>query len=107
MVIGMTSTRATGATFADIVYADQQWVDAEFAALISASFSGPPALPPPAPTRVPPHPGTPPPTSRQPAPGQAAAISRPAGPGDGRPRSPPAQFLTGRHANRPVIGAAG
>jgi len=39
-VIGMTpSTREAGAAFADIVYADQQWVDAEFDALISASIA--------------------------------------------------------------------
>jgi hypothetical protein len=64
-VIGMTvSTREAGAAFADVVYADQQWVDAEFEALISASFSEPPAPPPPAPPRVPPRPGTPPPPSR-------------------------------------------
>ena len=55
------STREAGAAFADVVYADQQWVDAEFDALISASFSEPPAPPPPAPPRVPPRPGTPPP----------------------------------------------
>jgi hypothetical protein len=93
------STREAGTAFADIVYADQQWVDAEFAALISASFSGPPALPPPAPPRVPPHPGTPPPPSRQPAPGQAAVISPATWPGGGRQRSPPGAFpgqLSGR-----------
>ena len=37
------STREADAAFADVVYADQQWVDAEFDALISASFSEPPA----------------------------------------------------------------
>ncbi|HEX5292758.1 MAG TPA: hypothetical protein VFX25_28140, partial [Streptosporangiaceae bacterium] len=65
------STREADAAFADVVYADQQWVDAEFDALISACFSEPPP-PPPAPPRVPPHPGTPPPPSRRPAPGPAA-----------------------------------
>jgi hypothetical protein len=49
-VIVMTlTTREAGAAFADVVYADQQWVDAEFDALISASFGEPPAPPPPAP----------------------------------------------------------
>jgi hypothetical protein len=87
-VIGMTvSTREDGAAFADVVYADQQWVDAEFDALISASFSEPPAPPPP---RVPPHPGTPPPPSRRPCPGLAATASPATGPGHGRQRSPPA-----------------
>jgi len=64
-VIGMAlSAREAGAAFADVVYADQQWVDAEFDALISASFSGPPAPPPPAPPRGPPHP--PPATGHRP-----------------------------------------
>ena len=83
------STRESDAAFADIVYADQQWVDAEFDALISASFSEPPAPPPPAPPRVPPHPGTPPPHSRRPAPSPAACTSRPPGrimAGSARPR---------------------
>ena len=57
------STREAGVAFADVVYADQQWVDAEFDALISASFSEPPAPPPPAPPRVPPQPGSPSPPS--------------------------------------------
>ena len=84
------STREAGAAFADIVSADQQWVDAEFDALISASFSEPPPPPPPAPPRVPPHPGTPPPPSRRPAPGPAARTSPATGPDYGRQRSPPA-----------------
>ena len=83
------STCEAGAAFADIVYADQQWVDAEFDALISASFTRPPAPP-----RVPPRPGTPPPPSRQPAAGPAAipvgpAAGPAAGPARGRQRSPP------------------
>ncbi len=83
------STREADAVFADVVYADQQWVDAEFDALISASFSEPPAPPPPAPPRVPPRPGTPcPPSRRRPPPGQAAVISPATGPGHGRQRSP-------------------
>jgi len=46
--------REAATAFADVVYADQQWVDAEFDALISASFSEPPAPP-----RVPRRPGIP------------------------------------------------
>jgi hypothetical protein len=83
------STREAGAAFADVVYADQQWVDAEFDALISASFSEPPAPPPPAPPRVPPAPAAPPPPSRRPAPGPAAVTSPATGPdmaGSARPR---------------------
>ena len=92
-VIGMTpSTRESDAAFADIVYADQQWVDAEFDALISASFSEPPAPPPPASARVPPHPGTTPPPSRRPAPGKAACTFPATGPDHGRQRSPPAHL---------------
>jgi hypothetical protein len=97
------STRETDAAFADIVYADQQWVDAEFGALISASFSEPPAPPPPAPPRVPPHPGTPPSPSQRPVPGQAAAIIPPASRlGRGRQRSPPAHPLAGYRATVPA-----
>jgi hypothetical protein len=99
-VIGMTpSTREAGAAFADVVYADQQWVDAEFDALISACFSEPPAPPPPAPPRVPPHPGTPPPPSRRPAPGPAARTFPATGPDQGRQCSPPA-YLPGRPTGR-------
>jgi hypothetical protein len=96
-VIGMTvSTREAGAAFADVVYADQQWVDAEFDALISAAFSEPPAPPPPAPPRVPPRPGNPSTPSRQPAAGLAAIPAGPAaGPARGRQRSPPARLLAG------------
>jgi hypothetical protein len=80
------------AAFADVVYADQQWVDAEFAELVAASFGAPPAPPPPAPPRVPPVPGTPPlPPSRRPAPGSVALLFPLAGPACGRQRSPPAR----------------
>jgi hypothetical protein len=90
------STRETDAAFVDLVYADQQWVDAEFGALISASFGEPPAPPPPAPPRVPPHSGRPPSPSRQPPPGQTAATIPPASQlGHGRQRSPPAHPLAG------------
>ena len=93
------STREADAALADVVYADQQWVDAEFDALISACFGEPPAPPPPAPPRVPPHPGTPPPPSRQPAPGPAARTVLATGPDHGRQRSPPAH-LAGRPPGR-------
>jgi hypothetical protein len=86
------TTREAGTAFADVVYADQQWVDAEFDALISASFSEPPAPPPPAPPRVPPLPGTPPPSSRQAAPDPIARTVPATGPGHGRERSPPAHL---------------
>ena len=89
------TTREAGAVFADVVYADQQWVDAEFDALISASFSEPPAPPPPAPPRVPPLPGTPPPSSQRPAPDPTARTVPATGPDHGRQRSPPAP-LPGR-----------
>ena len=92
------STRESDAAFADIVYADQQWVDAEFDALISASFSEPPAPPPPAPPRVPPHPGAPPPHSRRPAPSPAACTIPATGPDHGRQRSPGASPRPSRRA---------
>jgi hypothetical protein len=95
-VIGMALPAREAATaFADVVCADQQRVDAEFDALISASFSEPPAPPPPAPPRVPPPPGIPPPPSRLPAPAPADATTSPAtGPAPGRQRSPPAHPRT-------------
>ncbi len=92
------TTREAGAAFTDVVYADQQWVDAEFDALISASFSEPPAPPPPAPPRVPPRPGTPPPPSRRTAQCPAALPWPAAGPDHGRQRSPPAHPPTGHRA---------
>src|SRR5579862_8226320 len=64
--------------------------DAEFVALISASFSEPPAPPPTAPPRVPPRPGIPCPPSRRPSPGPAAITSPAILPAYGRQRSPPA-----------------
>jgi len=85
------TTREADAAFADLICADPQWLDAEFDALIAASFGRPPAPPPPAPPRVPPRPGSTPPPSRRPAPGPLAAASRAAaGPAHGRQRSPPA-----------------
>ena len=87
------STREADAAFAELICADPQWLDAEFDALIAASFGEPPAQPPPAPPRVPPSPGSTPPPSRGPASGPAAAASpAAAGPGHGRQRSPPAHL---------------
>jgi hypothetical protein len=78
------------AAFADVIYADQQWVDAEFAEIVAACFGGPPAPPPPAPPRVPPVPGTPPPPpSRRPAPGPTVPLFPTAEPARSRQRSPP------------------
>lgn len=96
------STREADAAFADVVYADQQWVDAEFDALISASFSRPPAPPPPAPPRVPPHPGNPFTLSWQPAASPADIPAGPAaGPARGRQRSPPARPPAGHRIAAP------
>jgi hypothetical protein len=84
------STREARAAFADVVYADQQLVDAEFDALIAASYGKPPA-PPPAPPRVPPRPGNPHPPAPRPLPGPPATTpSLATGPEHGRQRSPPA-----------------
>ena len=82
-------TREAGAAFADLICDDPQWLDAEFDALVSASFGEPPAPPPPAPPRVPPRPGIPCPPSRRPGPGPAASPPRPPGrtmAGSARPR---------------------
>jgi hypothetical protein len=84
------AAREDGAAFADVVYADQDWVDAEFAELIAASFGGPPAPPPPAP-----------PPSRQHAPGPAVVLFPPAGPARTRQRSPPARPRIARPATAP------
>jgi hypothetical protein len=47
------ATREARAEFADLVYADPQWLREEFDELIAASFGRPPAAPPPAPPGVP------------------------------------------------------
>jgi hypothetical protein len=53
--MGPLSTREVGAKFAELIYADPQWLRAEFDALISAGYGAPPAWPRlPAPPRVPP-----------------------------------------------------
>jgi len=96
------STREADAAFADLICADPQWLDAEFDALIAASFGEPPAQPPPAPPRVPPSPGSTPPPSPDPASGPAAAASpATAGPGHGRQRSPPAHLAGQAPGRRP------
>src|SRR5579872_1582533 len=89
------------AAFAEVVYADQQWVDAEFAELVAASFSEPPAPPRPAPSQVPPLPGTPPPHPCRPLPGPAVLEFPTVGPGRGRQRSPPALPRAARPAAAP------
>ncbi len=47
------AVRQAAAEFADLVYADPQWLREEFDALIATSFGRPPAAPPPAPPGVP------------------------------------------------------
>ena len=77
--------------FAELIYADAQWLREEFDALIAASFGQPPAAPPPAPPRVPPHRRPPaPPHWRQPQPHPPATSVLIAVPGQRRQRSPPA-----------------
>jgi hypothetical protein len=54
--MGELTTREAGATFAELICADPQWLRAEFDALITAGFGAPPAWPhPPAPPRLPSH----------------------------------------------------
>ena len=85
--MALTSDKADAA-FADLVYADQALVDAEFAGIVAASFGGPPAPPPAAPPGFPFGPGLPDPGYRRPA--AAVAASTPmAWPPGGRQRSPP------------------
>jgi hypothetical protein len=92
------ATRPAHAAFADLICDDPQWLDAEFEALISASFSEPPAPPPPAPPRVPPRPGIPAPSPRRPPPGPAVLTFPVTGPHLGRQRSPPAHPPAGHGA---------
>jgi hypothetical protein len=76
--------------FAELICADAQWLREEFDALISASFSQPPAAPPPAPPRVPPSPGPPgPPSQHRLRPRLPAACPAVATTGHRRQRSPP------------------
>ncbi len=86
--MALTSDTASAA-FADLVYADQALVDAEFAGIVAASFGGPPAPPPEAPPGVPSRPGLPHPVCLP----FAAVAGTPfatAWPPAGRQRSPPA-----------------
>ena len=80
------STREAGAAFADLICEDPQWLDAEFDALISASFSEPPPPPRPAPPRSRPAPAT--------------RARPPGGPRQARPPSPP------RPPGRTMAGSA-
>jgi len=50
-----TDPRQTGASFAELICADDQWLREEFDALIAANYQ-PPSPPPPAPPRTPPLP---------------------------------------------------
>jgi len=76
------STREADAAFADLICADPQLLRAEFDALISASFSEPPAPP-------------------RPAPHPAAITSAATGPEHGRQRSPPAPLPSRPPGRRP------
>jgi hypothetical protein len=85
------ATRDADRAFAELIYADAQWLREEFDALIAASFGQPPAAPPPAPPRVPPRRRPPvPPRWRQPQPHPSATSGRVTVPGQRRQRSPPA-----------------
>ena len=89
------ATREANAAFADLICADPQWLREEFDALISASFSQPPAAAPPAPPQVP----------------AAAQAARPPGRGrlgsPGSRRPPPAPRQATPPALTPGITAAG
>ena len=39
------TTHEAGGTFAELICADPQWLDAEFSALMTANFTAPPAWP--------------------------------------------------------------
>jgi hypothetical protein len=85
------ATREADTAFAELICADVQWLREEFDALISASFSQPPAAPPPAPPRVPPSGGrTGPPRQHRPRSRLPAAPSPVTTPEYRRQRSPPA-----------------
>jgi len=85
------ATRDANAAFAELICADAQWLREEFDALIAASFSQPPAAPPPAPPGVPPsHGRTGPPGHHRLGPGASASSSPLTPPGQRRQRSPPA-----------------
>jgi len=83
--------REVDTAFADVIFADPQWLREEFDELISASFGQPPAPPRPAPPQVPPC-GGPwrPPSRRQPGVHLARFAPARAAQGRRRQRSPPA-----------------
>jgi hypothetical protein len=84
------TTRDADTEFAELICADAQWLREEFDALISASFSQPPAAPPPAPPRVPsPRGRTSPPSQPWQRPCFLVVFSAVAMPGHRRQRSPP------------------
>jgi hypothetical protein len=91
--VGDLTTREADATFAELICADREWLNAEFIAVVSASFGAPPRWPRlPAPPRVPPGglpvgwPAGPMRTATPPASGDAAPLR-----GLGHQRSPPAR----------------
>jgi hypothetical protein len=84
-------TREADTVFAELIYADEQWLREEFDALIAASFGQPPAAPPPAPPRLPPRRHRPAPGRWGPVQLSPPAITHPVTmPGHRRQRSPPA-----------------
>ena len=85
------ATRAADTEFADLMCADPQWLREEFDALIAASFSPPPALPPLAPPWVPRRRGPwYPPSGRRAGHLPGCITVRYAAPRHDRQRSPPA-----------------
>jgi hypothetical protein len=96
-VIGMKpDTRETDTVFAELIYADAQWLREEFDALIAACFGEPPAAPPPAPPRLPPH-------RRRPASGRWGQVRLPP-PTIAHPVITPAAPVASRPCGRPCAG---
>ena len=88
--MALVATRTADAEFADLICDDPEWLRAEFDALISASFGGPPVPPPAAPPRVPPdrgwdHPGRRPQADHPATPARRTWATT----GRGRQRAPP------------------
>ena len=87
--MGELTTREADATFAELICADAEWLDREFAALVSASFGVTPpwpGSPPLVPSRRPPAHG---PTRPRPAAVPSRGQVRARAPGLRRQRSPP------------------
>lgn len=78
-----------GAEFADLVFADPEWLRREFEELIATSFGCPPAAPPPAPPGVPGRGPSRPPAGQVPGRLPAACIDWPREHAQRRQRSPP------------------